>query len=1497
MSINLKREIKAQISVAVDKGLGQIKNDLAAINKLVAALDRLSTKLEFRNAMDQAKELKKETQDLAKENKKAADEKKKADRESLKLQKEQENQQKKSQTVVKRLVDSNRTSLEKLNDNLQLNQQAYGKTATAARNAATIVNGFLTNSRNKAFANLEPLEAIAQKIKLVKDIAKQGGVQFQINMKPLLNDLERVQAELLQTKALADALEARKAAIRGRLGSGPISGFAAFESRANEINQREELQYRIRQRLMNRQGRMGNSDGTAVRLLSGFVDPDSGNFRVGANNAGTRRATMEANAALSNASPITSKTTALAQLIKNEEEAAIAAEKKRIADEKAAATAEKKANAIRRVSSATQSYTKHVPVLNREIERQDSIMGKLLKTYNRIGFAIFQLQYSTLAITAALGVGQFTMMTDQYIQFENSIALASSSQAEFAKGMQEVRDIARQTFQDVDAVSKLYRSFATAAKSANITQDQVIQLTRNTSILGAVSGSNTESLNAALYQFGQGINSDRFGGEELRSVSEQAQTLFRAIVAGVNKVGINEVTPQMRRDFLEASKKGLVGQRELIAALLSEEVTEAAKLLQKNIRPTFAGVFQNLVGTFEKLFGEFNNSANITGVLAKAVNVLDGALFDTPEKMDRLTRSIYETGANSSQTEKELAKLNSEYIKNVENLRNLGTFIAILGATALASVASIVAYNAAMLAGNKIRAAQTAALGLNAAASGRMLGQAGVTKAANSLTKGPLFNIFDMLGLGTFTKNTANAAKTVARSSTLMGTALRVVTNTFGALGVALRAVLEVFKPVVLVIGLLSLVLYRLYKNSGTTYSIMDILAGTMAVLGDVISSVVNGIGKAIDWIARKTGEFLRLIGLESSGGGVRGGRGMRPDGSGGFETGGSNVLLNLSKNVFDYLGERGKGRQNAPLPAFTGGGFGDGRGSNSSRAAEADKKAAQQARTMRDFINGILDQAKALTASTDVFTQNALEIAEKQRELKETITELSEEGAKGLGEFAKKAKAAIERLRQAQFAKIIKDINNEIGGNLFGPVSEMISMLLGGRNESQISLIGNQIQAMRDIGEKYLKDFSISDFVNSLMGITNPAELNQQFEAMIAVISKEKGSEDVVKRIRALFNSVKEVAQIVNDNELTRITNEINDRQEELLATAGMGSREAERWRRDRDFNRRGLGMSAEEAYGGLDALEDRVRANPYYGIMRATNDYLDSLQDVASKVEDIVSGTLKSIEDELVNFLTGEEADFGKIFKNIGKEIMRMTVQQTIMKPVTEWIQKLGGMFFKKTGNPTVSVAGQSVGAMNVSAGVVNISGGQSNGGLLSSFTEMLNKPKNSEQGNNKNIFSRIFDFFGSFGKNKSSGSGGGGGFWSSIGKFFSNVVSMIFHNGGVAGMMAPMRSVPAMAFAGAPRFHGGMNADKLLGLANNEIPAILQRGEVVLNKPQQERLIGKMGSTYAPTQNVNINLTYNAAEGSDSREDAKAMSAMVEKKVIDVLNRERMQGGMLR
>jgi hypothetical protein len=81
------------------------------------------------------------------------------------------------------------------------------------------------------------------------------------------------------------------------------------------------------------------------------------------------------------------------------------------------------------------------------------------------------------------------------------------------------------------------------------------------------------------------------------------------------------------------------------------------------------------------------------------------------------------------------------------------------------------------------------------------------------------------------------------------------------------------------------------------------------------------------------------------------------------------------------------------------------------------------------------------------------------------------------------------------------------------------------------------------------------------------------------------------------------------------------------------------------------------------------------------------------------------------------------------------------------------------------------------------------------------------------------------------------GGGGLFGGLFGGGGGILSGIFHAGGMVGAPAPQRLVPAYAFAGAPRMHrGGMAA-----LRPDEVPAILQRGEMVLSRAQ----LAAMGS----------------------------------------------------
>lgn len=96
---------------------------------------------------------------------------------------------------------------------------------------------------------------------------------------------------------------------------------------------------------------------------------------------------------------------------------------------------------------------------------------------------------------------------------------------------------------------------------------------------------------------------------------------------------------------------------------------------------------------------------------------------------------------------------------------------------------------------------------------------------------------------------------------------------------------------------------------------------------------------------------------------------------------------------------------------------------------------------------------------------------------------------------------------------------------------------------------------------------------------------------------------------------------------------------------------------------------------------------------------------------------------------------------------------------------------------------------------------------------------------------------------------------------------------HSGGIVGQTGATRRVPAMAFAGAPRLHGGLSGD--------EFPAILQRGEQV---------IPRGGGGMAPTIIVNNNTGQKMRQENEPMFDGKQW-------VIRIVTDDIQQGGPLR
>lgn len=91
---------------------------------------------------------------------------------------------------------------------------------------------------------------------------------------------------------------------------------------------------------------------------------------------------------------------------------------------------------------------------------------------------------------------------------------------------------------------------------------------------------------------------------------------------------------------------------------------------------------------------------------------------------------------------------------------------------------------------------------------------------------------------------------------------------------------------------------------------------------------------------------------------------------------------------------------------------------------------------------------------------------------------------------------------------------------------------------------------------------------------------------------------------------------------------------------------------------------------------------------------------------------------------------------------------------------------------------------------------------------------------------------------------GLGGGGG--------IGGAIASVFHGGGIAGSGSRKRWVDPSIFAFAPRYHTG----GIAGLAPNEVPAILEKGERVMTEAEQKEMARNQGQGGNSATNVTVN-----------------------------------------
>ena len=210
----------------------------------------------------------------------------------------------------------------------------------------------------------------------------------------------------------------------------------------------------------------------------------------------------------------------------------------------------------------------------------------------------------------------------------------------------------------------------------------------------------------------------------------------------------------------------------------------------------------------------------------------------------------------------------------------------------------------------------------------------------------------------------------------------------------------------------------------------------------------------------------------------------------------------------------------------------------------------------------------------------------------------------------------------------------------------------------------------------------------------------------------------------------------------------------------------------------------------------------DPFSGLTRTTNKYFADATNWAQQLGSIWGNTMDGMTDALTEFCMTGKLNFNDLANSFIQQVIRMQMQ--------------------------AAVSGLFKGMTSFVGGLFGFGGGGGGGGVAS----------------------------------LAAGSSGVSSFGSEV---MSGIVGGIAHSGWYVGRETPadgFRSVPAIAFEGAPRLHSGGG-----WFRSDEYPAILQRGERVLNRDETAAYhAGMQAGGYGGAVNVPVNVIIENKSGEE-------------------------------
>ena len=264
-----------------------------------------------------------------------------------------------------------------------------------------------------------------------------------------------------------------------------------------------------------------------------------------------------------------------------------------------------------RNNNATRAATSNVNNLARASTRAG---GSLLS----LGNFAFIASRAIYTLGTLSGLTAIITLGETWLQAANQIRSAAGELEDIGRIQTNIANIAFETRQDVQAVSLLYSRLRLAGKPYGV--DDVVAQRISGTIGRLALSSNPQESKAGIIQLTQGIASNRFSGDELRSVLENLLGVQKGLIFGFQRLyERGEIAERIDvSNIRDVAQKGGLTTPVVLGAL--DAAQQYSLDFAENFEVTLSQAFTRLGVKAGEYFNELNKS---TEVLTKVVSAVE----------------------------------------------------------------------------------------------------------------------------------------------------------------------------------------------------------------------------------------------------------------------------------------------------------------------------------------------------------------------------------------------------------------------------------------------------------------------------------------------------------------------------------------------------------------------------------------------------------------------------------------------------------------------------------------------------------------------------------------------------------------------------------------------------------------------------------------------------------------------------------------------------------